>query len=709
MANPLLDQPLADLLSEAAAVRDLAHGTRVTYSPKVFIPLTMLCRDRCGYCTFAQPPARLDAPYLDARRRCWPSPGPAPRPGCHEALFTLGERPEERYPAAREWLDEHGYASTVDYLVAMCRLVLDETGLLPHANAGALYRRRAGRASAPVAPSQGMMIESLTAATSRPPRAPPTRRPSVAWPPSRPPASWPSRSPPGSSSASASPGTTGSRPWRPSPPRTAATATCRRSSSRTSCPSRARPCTTARPARPTTTSRPSPWPASILPAGRPPAGPAQPLRRLRRPARRRHRRLGRRLPRHRRPREPRAALARPSTACGRSPRPRGHGPRPPAHRLPRVRPRPRALARRRPALRGAGPLRRRGPRPRRPGVVLVQRHAGARAGRRRRRGAQIGPRTLVLRRRRPRARARPADRCRAEVLAGAAGQEVGEDEIVTLFSARGPEVAAVAEVADDLRRQAVGDVVTFVHNRNINYTNVCTFKCKFCGFSKGPLSLNLRGTPYLLHPRRHRRAGPRGRRAGRHRGLPAGRHPPRLRRRLLHRRHPGREGGRARHARPRLHRPRGHRGGPAPRRAAGRATCVRLQDAGLRTLPGTAAEILDDDDPRRPLPRQDRHRGVARGPPHRPRGRPALQHHDHVRGDRAARSLGPPHRAHPRPPEGDRWLHRVRAAAVRAHGHADLPAAQGPPGPDLPRGRAHARRRPHRLPRRSSTTSRPRG
>ena len=70
--------------------------------------------------------------------------------GCHEALFTLGERPEERYPAAREWLDEHGYASTVDYLVAMCRLVLDETGLLPHANAGALYadelaRLRGGR------------------------------------------------------------------------------------------------------------------------------------------------------------------------------------------------------------------------------------------------------------------------------------------------------------------------------------------------------------------------------------------------------------------------------------------------------------------------------------------------------------------------------------------------------------------------------------
>ena len=132
-----LDAPLESLMAEARAVRDAAHGTRVTYSPKVFIPLTMLCRDRCGYCTFAQPPARLDAPYLD------PEAGRRPRPlrrrvGCHEALFTLGEAPEERYPVAAEWLADHGYASTVDYLVAMAQLVLDETGLLPHANAGAL-------------------------------------------------------------------------------------------------------------------------------------------------------------------------------------------------------------------------------------------------------------------------------------------------------------------------------------------------------------------------------------------------------------------------------------------------------------------------------------------------------------------------------------------------------------------------------------------
>ena len=86
-----------------------------------------------------------------------------------------------------------------------------------------------------------------------------------------------------------------------------------------------------------------------------------------------------------------------------------------------------------------------------------------------------------------------------DVLTGVeAGEEVGVDELVTLLSARGPDLARVCAVADDLRRDAVGDVVTFVRNRNINYTNVCTFKCRFCAFSKGPLSLNLRGSPYLL-------------------------------------------------------------------------------------------------------------------------------------------------------------------------------------------------------------------
>ncbi|MFM8894057.1 MAG: 7,8-didemethyl-8-hydroxy-5-deazariboflavin synthase, partial [Actinomycetales bacterium] len=108
---------------------------RVTYSPKVFIPLTSLCRDRCGYCTFAQAPTKVPAPYLSIDQVIDIAAAGAQQ-GCHEALFTLGEFPEERYPVARAWLDEHGYTSTVDYLAAACEAVIEHTGLLPHANAG---------------------------------------------------------------------------------------------------------------------------------------------------------------------------------------------------------------------------------------------------------------------------------------------------------------------------------------------------------------------------------------------------------------------------------------------------------------------------------------------------------------------------------------------------------------------------------------------
>src|SRR4051812_11828172 len=160
-AEQLLAAPLDELLARAAEVRDRTYGTRVTYSPKVFIPLTMLCRDKCGYCTFAKPPAHLAAPYMKPDEVLAVARAGA-EAGGHEALFTLGERPELRYPAAATWLAENGYGSTVDYLVAMCRLVVEETGLLPHANAGALYADELASLR-PVSASQGMMLESLNA------------------------------------------------------------------------------------------------------------------------------------------------------------------------------------------------------------------------------------------------------------------------------------------------------------------------------------------------------------------------------------------------------------------------------------------------------------------------------------------------------------------------------------------------------------------
>jgi FO synthase len=156
---------LVDLMASAARVRDAgleAAGRPgiVTYSKKVFIPLTRLCRDRCHYCTFATTPGRLDAPYLSpdevveiARRGA--------ELGCKEALFTLGDRPEERWSAAREWLDAHGYDSTLGYVRAMAIKVLEETGLLPHLNPGVMSWEDFQRLK-PVAPSMGMMLETTS-------------------------------------------------------------------------------------------------------------------------------------------------------------------------------------------------------------------------------------------------------------------------------------------------------------------------------------------------------------------------------------------------------------------------------------------------------------------------------------------------------------------------------------------------------------------
>src|ERR687895_2425243 len=106
---------LTELMGIAGTLRDLGHGRTVSYSRKVFIPLTMLCRDVCHYCTFAKPPARLEKPFLTPEDVIAIAEA-GRRNGCKEALFTLGDRPEERYPVAREWLEQRGYHSTLDYV-----------------------------------------------------------------------------------------------------------------------------------------------------------------------------------------------------------------------------------------------------------------------------------------------------------------------------------------------------------------------------------------------------------------------------------------------------------------------------------------------------------------------------------------------------------------------------------------------------------------
>ncbi|NMH99069.1 bifunctional FO biosynthesis protein CofGH [Pseudonocardia acidicola] len=154
---------LDELLAAASRVRDaglVAEGRPgvVTYSRKVFIPLTRLCRDRCHYCTFATVPHKLPAAFLE-RDEVLEIARAGAAAGCKEALFTLGDRPEDRWPAAREWLDERGYDSTLDYVRACAIAVLEETGLLPHLNPGVLSWEELTRLK-PVAPSMGMMLET---------------------------------------------------------------------------------------------------------------------------------------------------------------------------------------------------------------------------------------------------------------------------------------------------------------------------------------------------------------------------------------------------------------------------------------------------------------------------------------------------------------------------------------------------------------------
>jgi FO synthase len=478
MASPapdLLAAPLDEVLAAAAQVRDRAHGTRITYSPKVFIPLTELCRDRCGYCTFAKPPARATSSTASMDMKGASSRAGAAA-GCHEALFTLGEAPEERYPAARAWLDDHGYASTVDYLAAACRAVLDETGLLPHANAGALSSEDLARLRQ-VSASQGMMVESLrddlACHRGAPDKTPARRLATLEW-----------------AGELAIPFTTGilcgigeTRQDRIDALEAIAAGHRRHGHVQEVIvqnflpkPGTAMhdepPCpedeflwsiAAARLVLPEAVHVQAPPNLSddfgrLLDAGIDDWGGVSPV-----------------TPDHVNPERPWPALDRLRVVT----EARGFSLAPRLTAYPEFVQAPsrwlddglRFAVMDRADAEGLG---------RQPGEAWYS-------------GSEDAPPRLI-----------PAPLARAggpvgEVLTGVLlGQEVGVDEIATLFSARGPEVAAVAEVADDLRRQAVGDVVTFVLNRNINYTNVCTFKCRFCAFSKGPLSLNLRGTPYLL-------------------------------------------------------------------------------------------------------------------------------------------------------------------------------------------------------------------
>ena len=503
--TPIAEIATSELMSRAREIRDKAFGSRVTYSPKVFIPLTMLCRDKCGYCTFAQPPARLENPYLSGEQVLAIAKQGA-KAGCHEALFTLGERPELRYEVAREWLKQNNYDSTVHYLHDMAALVLKETGLLPHANAGALYRDELEMLRR-VSPSQGMMIETLRADLDchrgAPDKEPQRRLDTLNFA--------------GELKIAFTTGIlVGIGETRED--RIAALEAIAASHAKyghvqevivqnflpkpLTIMQHEKPCpqdeylwsiAAARIILPPSIHLQAPPNLSddfaiLLDAGIDDWGGVSPV-----------------TADHVNPERPWPALNKLRDAT--QTRDKVLAPRltiyPEFATVPtkwlddslyfKVLDRSDAEGLGRddpgqvwPEKVTAADVVQDGAE-----VILIGHRSTQWYS-----GANNPPPLLISARNEGnKVKTGPV----AEVLRGVElGQQVDQQQIVTLFGARGLEVDAVAALADQLRQQVVGDVVTWVHNRNINYTNVCTFKCKFCGFSKGPLSLNLRGTPYLL-------------------------------------------------------------------------------------------------------------------------------------------------------------------------------------------------------------------
>src|SRR5947207_2397154 len=340
----LLDRPLEDLCAEARALRDQGHGRLVTYSPKVFIPLTKLCRDVCHYCTFAGPPRRGERAYLTVDEVLEIARAGVAA-GCREALFTLGDKPELRYRAARDELAELGCTSTLEYLHRAAAALLDETGLLPHLNPGVLTREDL-RALRPVSASMGAMLETTSERLSA------RGRPHFGSPDKLPAARIATIDVAGEERV---PFTTG----------------------------------------------------ILIGIGETRAERLDALRVIRELADR-HGHVQEVIVQNFR--------AKPGTRMA-------DAPEPPLEELL--------------------------------WTIAVARLVDTR-------------------------------------------DELGEDDLVRLFRARGRERERVFAAADALRREACGDEVSYVVTRNIQYTNVCYFRCGFCAFSKGKLAANLRGAPYLV-------------------------------------------------------------------------------------------------------------------------------------------------------------------------------------------------------------------
>jgi FO synthase len=496
---------LAAMMQIAAELRDRGHGRLVSYSKKVFIPLTQLCRDVCHYCTFAHPPRRGEAPYLDPEQVLAIARAGAGA-GCKEALFTLGDKPELRYGATREALARLGHATTLSYLAEMAALVLKETGLLPHLNPGVMSRQDT-EALRRVSVSQGIMLESAAARLSQrggphfgsPDKLPARRLASIAAAGE---AAVPFtsgiligigetrrerieallalrdlneryghiqeiiiqnfRAKPGTRMAATAEPDTADHLWTIAVARLVLGSLMNIQAPPNLMPDAIEAMVMAgindwggvSPVTPDHVNPEAPWPALDALAQRTADAGKVLVERLaiypeyvQDPSRWLDAKL-------------RTPVLRLVDAQGFS-RPDDW-------------------------IAGAGT-----PQPvQQPLTPALSPRVG--------RGGTGAP----LRDSVPSPRLRGAGQDEGQIAGiidrAMAGARLTEADIVRLFAARGDEFALVCEGADRLRRQVNGDAVTYVVTRNINYTNVCYFRCQFCAFSKGKMSENLRGRPYNL-------------------------------------------------------------------------------------------------------------------------------------------------------------------------------------------------------------------
>ena len=460
----LLQRPLEDLCAEARALRDEGHGRLVTYSPKVFIPLTKLCRDVCHYCTFARPPRRGERAYLTIEEVLEIARAGAAA-GCREALFTLGDKPELRYRAARDELAALGCETTLEYLRRAAAAVLEETGLLPHLNPGVLAPDEA-RALRPVSASMGLMLETTSTRLSErggphfgsPDKVPALRLATLE-----------------AAGAERVPFTTGiligigeTRAERLEALHAIRDVAARHGHVQEVIVQNFR-------AKPGTRMAAAPEPlleellwtiaaARIVLGGRahvqaPPNLSYDDF--------------------------PRLLDAGIDDWGGVSPVTIDHvNPEAPWPGVERLRvateSRDLELAPRLPVYpewisgRWLDPVVM-------PAVLRASDALGLAREDRWSPGENVGVPFV------------PRDALPVDTRG-----ELGEDELVRLFRARGNERDRVFAAADALRRDVCGDEVSYVVTRNIQYTNVCYFRCGFCAFSKGKLAANLRGAPYLV-------------------------------------------------------------------------------------------------------------------------------------------------------------------------------------------------------------------